>query len=953
MDTSESMSIEAATSAAVSMDVSELPFSVAADDLPTHITPVDTAMDPTQPASSPEPVNLQPHSTVVDMRPSRSRRLPHRYRDELPEPMPSAALPHPVDQPSLPHYFHRPSYDPDSFLSVSDLSDLPNLPSSDGLPDSCEDCYGPSGTRAPPWPWENMSVWRLMSWKLTGSSQKSNAEVTHLVCDVIQAVDFKLKRLDNKGVPDPSGVFNHDGWNEAAPEIIIPTQEKQKEEGGHSFVIPGLMYRSLTSVIQTAFSEPISKWFHFTPFKCIWRSVSGREQHVFDELYSSDAWNKAHDEIQKQKRVDNCQLERVIAGLMFWSDSMQLAQFGHSNAWPIYLFFGNLSKYIRASVASGACHPIAFIPPLPPSLINFIKQRKSHSDVLAHCKRELFHAVWNILLDEDFLEAYMNGIVVKCFDVDLMHEFELGILKNVLKHLIRILYFVDPANVARLNKRYLAVPPFGRDAIRRFPANVAEMTQKTARHFEDMLQCAIPVFDGLFPDEHNTSIRVLLFRLAEWHALAKLQLHTKDSLNLLEQSLRMLTMQLRQFVEVTCVAFQTKELPSEAAARRWQQGQARTENQSGLRTKTFNMLTYKVHALGDYVQTIRLFGTTDSYSTQIGELSHRLIMKFYGLTMAGAVQQLSTDVWGFGHGDPAIMHDYISRLKDHLLSRLYQYEYDGDECQFSVVKRSHLHFINNLNNVTKSKTFRHGCTIMVLSREDGPGAHPFWYAQVLRAFLIPIIHTAPDAINRSQHIMEVLWVRWLGMEPGYRWGFKAACLPKVGFVPETDENAFGFLDPSFVICGCHLIPAFSKGQTDTLLRRGESLARQPGETDDWCAFYVNIFVDRDMFSRFAGIGIGHEAQYNIRTMGGTDVNTFEDDMFPMADCEDEGDDMLQADRESFSSTHGDNTDPHNGHGDDSDGSDGEGDSDSILFDDNSSCGLDDSEESDDESGFEF
>lgn len=130
-------------------------------------------------------------------------------------------------------------------------------------------------------------------------------------------------------------------------------------------------------------------------------------------------------------------------------------------------------------------------------------------------------------------------------------------------------------------------------------------------------QCAIPVFDGLFLDEHDASIQVLLFHLAEWHALAKLWLHTEDSLNLLEQSLRMLTMQLRWFVEVTCVAFQTKELPSEAAAQRQWQGQAQTENQSGPRTKTFNMLTYKVHALGDYVQTIWLFRTTDSYTTQI------------------------------------------------------------------------------------------------------------------------------------------------------------------------------------------------------------------------------------------------------------------------------------------------------------------------------------------------
>ena len=124
------------------------------------------------------------------------------------------------------------------------------------------------------------------------------------------------------------------------------------------------MYWSLVSVIQTAFSEPISQWFHFTPFKCIWKSSSGREQRVFDELYLSDVWNEAHDEIQKQKRTDNCQLERVVVGLMFWSDSTHLAQFGHLSVWPIYLFFGNLSKYIRASPTFGVCHPIAFLPPV-------------------------------------------------------------------------------------------------------------------------------------------------------------------------------------------------------------------------------------------------------------------------------------------------------------------------------------------------------------------------------------------------------------------------------------------------------------------------------------------------------------------------------------------------------------------------------------------------------------
>ena len=146
-----------------------------------------------------------------------------------------------------------------------------------------------------------------------------------------------------------------------------------------------------------------------------------------------------------------------------------------------------------------------------------------------------------------------------------------------------------------------------------------------------MVQCAIPIFDGLFPDEHNASIRILLFRLAEWHALAKLRLHTEDSLKLLELSLKQLTKQLRRFVKVTCAAFETKELPVKAAARRrWEITQAKNLNSP--RPKSFNLLTYKFHALGDYVQTIWLFGTTDSYSTQIVSTIHTEISSSSSLT---------------------------------------------------------------------------------------------------------------------------------------------------------------------------------------------------------------------------------------------------------------------------------------------------------------------------------
>lgn len=35
---------------------------------------------------------------------------------------------------------------------------------------------------------------------------------------------------------------------------------------------------------------------------------------------------------------------------------------------------------------------------------------------MTHCHRELFHEQWRILLDDDFLEAWLHGIVVMCFD---------------------------------------------------------------------------------------------------------------------------------------------------------------------------------------------------------------------------------------------------------------------------------------------------------------------------------------------------------------------------------------------------------------------------------------------------------------------------------------------------------------------------------------------------------
>jgi hypothetical protein len=130
------------------------------------------------------------------------------------------------------------------------------------------------------------------------------------------------------------------------------------------------------------------------------------------------------------------------------------------------------------------------------------------------------------------------------------------------------------------------------------------------------------VFEGLFPAPHDAVVRSLLYRFAQWHALAKLRIHSESTLGFLDETFKILSRQLRKFRDFTCTAFDTVELPREKAARqrRFAQCAGLTNASSelnGPRVKKFNLNTYKFHAMGDYVQTIKLFGTTDSFTTQI------------------------------------------------------------------------------------------------------------------------------------------------------------------------------------------------------------------------------------------------------------------------------------------------------------------------------------------------
>lgn len=143
------------------------------------------------------------------------------------------------------------------------------------------------------------------------------------------------------------------------------------------------------------------------------------------------------------------------------------------------------------------------------------------------------------------------------------------------------------------------------------------------------LQCAIPVFENLLTNaSHNTHVRKLLFELATWHGLAKLRLHTKSTLNALDTSTTRLGKLLRQFEVITERDFKVNALPSEEAARGRRLARAMAKSKpkpteivdgqkKKKKKKLFSLKTYKMHSLGDYVWSIRRYGTTDSNNTQI------------------------------------------------------------------------------------------------------------------------------------------------------------------------------------------------------------------------------------------------------------------------------------------------------------------------------------------------
>jgi hypothetical protein len=168
-----------------------------------------------------------------------------------------------------------------------------------------------------------------------------------------------------------------DGWIEGSVKIRVPcTGVKQQEEDAPVYELKGLFYRKPLEVIKSVFQSPASKKFHYTPFELYQQCPLGPSETepvsdcLHSELYNSLAFINEHNRVQedqwKKQRLnpDDAMLKVpcALAGMMLWSDATRVGNWGDQSMWPIYLYFGNQSKYEHAKPSAYASNHIAYIP---------------------------------------------------------------------------------------------------------------------------------------------------------------------------------------------------------------------------------------------------------------------------------------------------------------------------------------------------------------------------------------------------------------------------------------------------------------------------------------------------------------------------------------------------------------------------------------------------------------
>ncbi len=248
-------------------------------------------------------------------------------------------------------------------------------------------------------PFPNLSSWRF-SWHYSRGHKKTldDAEaMEELVArkdfvpgDITPGQARKLRERVAAGVTEETPWANESaGWRKSSVTIGIPLGKKSTQASrrqasaaarrvnrhepaadtpavhaiaGEHFTVLDFHHKNMTTEVKKTFSsDPAAADFVLDPF-LVERQMpnTDKTERVHGELYNSPAFVQEDIRLQNSPPEPGCDLPRVIAAIMLWSDATVVSQFGNRKVWPAYMYFGNQSKYTRARPTAHAAHHIAY-----------------------------------------------------------------------------------------------------------------------------------------------------------------------------------------------------------------------------------------------------------------------------------------------------------------------------------------------------------------------------------------------------------------------------------------------------------------------------------------------------------------------------------------------------------------------------------------------------------------
>jgi hypothetical protein len=264
-----------------------------------------------------------------------------------------------------------PRHDPEREINLSILSNIP-APPKETLATSVSSAFHP---------YPNENSFLLGDWYWNHGSQKSQEDFKKLL-DIVGSAKFSPRDVRGTSwnrINQAMGVNDWDegewvdedaGWQKSDISIRVPFHRFLDNPGVRVYTVKNFYHRSLTSIIQERLKNDAENncHFHFEPFELLWKpdlsSLANNPDdaaiRLYGELYTSPAFINAHWELQDITGEPNCDLPRVVVGLMFWSDATLLATYGHAKLWPLYMAFANDSKYQRCKPTSNLYEHVAY-----------------------------------------------------------------------------------------------------------------------------------------------------------------------------------------------------------------------------------------------------------------------------------------------------------------------------------------------------------------------------------------------------------------------------------------------------------------------------------------------------------------------------------------------------------------------------------------------------------------